>query len=69
MAARLTVASQGLPAPIVGAMAENASMFWSYSELQNTIRWYEKQPATYQLSLGQLAMAGAGAGCITSFVL
>lgn len=66
---RLTVISQGLPAPIVGAMAENASLFWSYTELQNAIRWYEKQPATYHLSLGQLALAGAGAGCITSFVL
>lgn len=61
--------SQGLPAPIVGAMAENAFLFWSYTELQNVIRWYEKQPATYQLSLSQLALAGAGAGSITSFIL
>ncbi|EPS97990.1 hypothetical protein FOMPIDRAFT_142699 [Fomitopsis schrenkii] len=60
---------RGLPAPIVGAMAENAFLFWSYTELQNVIRWYEKQPATYQLSLSQLALAGAGAGSITSFIL
>ncbi|KZT68886.1 mitochondrial carrier [Daedalea quercina L-15889] len=60
---------RGLPAPIVGAMAENASLFWTYTELQNAFRWYEKQPATHQLSLGQLALAGSGAGCITSFVL
>ncbi|KAG0694855.1 mitochondrial carrier [Suillus ampliporus] len=41
----------GLPAPIAGAMLENASLFISYSELQN------------------LALAGAGAGAITSFLL
>ncbi|TFY68866.1 hypothetical protein EVJ58_g760 [Rhodofomes roseus] len=60
---------RGLPAPIVGAMAENASLFWTYTELQNAIRWYERQPTTHLLSLGQLALAGSGAGCITSFVL
>ena len=60
---------QGLPAPIVGAMAENASLFWSYTEIQNAIRWTTGTPLTQQLSLGQLACAGAGAGAITSFVL
>ncbi|KAH9933919.1 mitochondrial carrier domain-containing protein [Fomitopsis serialis] len=29
---------RGLPAPIVGAMAENASLFWTYTEFQNAIR-------------------------------
>ncbi|TBU61156.1 mitochondrial carrier [Dichomitus squalens] len=60
---------RGLPAPIVGAMAENASLFWSYTEIQNAIKWANGIPATSQLSLGQLALAGAGAGSITSFVL
>ncbi|KAH9852462.1 mitochondrial carrier [Lenzites betulinus] len=60
---------RGLPAPIVGAMAENASMFWSYSELQNGLRWWTGAVPSQQLSLGQLALAGAGAGCITSFFL
>ncbi|KAI0674445.1 mitochondrial carrier [Trametes maxima] len=60
---------RGLPAPVVGAMAENASMFMSYSEIQNGIRWWTGMSPTQQLSLGQLAFAGAGAGCITSFVL
>ncbi|CDO73686.1 hypothetical protein BN946_scf185015.g14 [Trametes cinnabarina] len=60
---------RGLPAPIVGAMAENASLFWSYTELQNAIRWWTGMPLSQPLSLGQLALAGGGAGCITSFVL
>lgn len=49
-------------------MAENASLFWSYRELQNAIRTVSKQPAQ-ELSLDQLALAGAGAGFLTSFVL
>ncbi|KAH7910140.1 mitochondrial carrier [Hygrophoropsis aurantiaca] len=60
---------RGLPAPIVGAMAENASLFLSYSELQNVIRWVYAQPLSQDLSLPQLALAGAGAGAITSFLL
>ncbi|KAI0635304.1 mitochondrial carrier [Trametes polyzona] len=60
---------RGLPAPVVGAMAENASMFWAYSELQGVFRWWGAAPAGQPLSLGQLALAGAGAGCFTSFVL
>ncbi|CCL99790.1 uncharacterized protein FIBRA_01812 [Fibroporia radiculosa] len=60
---------RGLPAPIVGAMAENACLFWTYTEFQNTIRWANSLSMTEQLSLGQLAIAGAGAGSLTSFVL
>ena len=60
---------QGLPAPIVGAMAENATLFWTYTEIQNAIKWANGIPSTSQLSLGLLALAGAGAGSITSFVL
>ena len=47
-------------------MAENATLFWSYTEIQNAMRWYY---GIGSLSLGQLACAGAGAGAITSFVL
>ena len=50
-------------------MAENASLFWSYTEIQNAIKWAKGMPITSHLSLGQLAAAGAGAGAITSFVL
>ncbi|KAI0659284.1 mitochondrial carrier [Cubamyces menziesii] len=60
---------RGLPAPIVGAMAENASLFWGYTELQRVIRWWTGMPLSQNLSLGQLALAGGGAGCLTSFVL
>ncbi|KAG2031359.1 mitochondrial carrier [Suillus americanus] len=60
---------RGLPAPIVAAMLENASLFMSYSELQNVIRRINSQPLSHELSLPQLALAGAGAGAITSFLL
>ena len=60
---------QGLPAPVVGAMAENATIFLSYTQLQNAIRWTTAQPLSQELSLPQLALAGAGAGAITSFIL
>jgi len=60
---------RGLPAPIVGAMAENASIFLSYNELQNFIRWASDQPITQPLSLPQLALAAGGAGAMTSFLL
>ncbi|OAX39927.1 mitochondrial carrier [Rhizopogon vinicolor AM-OR11-026] len=60
---------RGLPAPIVGAMLENASLFMAYSELQNVIRRVNSQPLSHDPSLPQLALAGAGAGAITSFLL
>lgn len=60
---------RGLPAPIVAAMLENASLFMSYSELQNVIRRVNSQSLSHDLSLPQLALAGAGAGAITSFLL
>jgi hypothetical protein len=50
-------------------MAENASLFLSYSELQHIIRRTTGQPLSQDLSLPQLALAAAGAGAITSFVL
>jgi len=61
--------TQGLPAPVMGAMVENASLFLSYRELQNTIKNMTGNPAEYQLPIGQLMIAAAGAGAITSFVL
>jgi ornithine carrier protein len=50
-------------------MAENASLFMSYNELQNLIRWTTSQPLSHPLPIPQLALAGAGAGAITSFIL
>ncbi|KAE9387969.1 mitochondrial carrier [Gymnopus androsaceus JB14] len=60
---------RGLPAPIVGAMAENASLFLSYRELQNLIRRVTHEQESEKLPLHQLALAAAGSGAITSFLL
>jgi hypothetical protein len=50
-------------------MAENATLFLTYGELQNLIRRTLNMPRAQTLSLPQLALAAAGAGAITSFVL
>jgi ornithine carrier protein len=50
-------------------MLENACLFFSYSEIQNTIRWYSGQASGSSLSLGQLSIAAAGAGALTSTLL
>lgn len=50
-------------------MTENAALFLSYNELQNALRWVGGIPLSQELSLGQLAVAAAGAGAITSFFL
>ncbi|KAF8184874.1 mitochondrial carrier domain-containing protein [Mycena galopus ATCC 62051] len=60
---------RGLPAPIVGAMAENASLFLSYRELQDLIKHINHQHLEEPSSMSQIAMAAAGAGAITSFLL
>ncbi|KAH9926670.1 mitochondrial carrier [Fomitopsis serialis] len=59
---------RGLRAPIVGAMRPRTH-FWTYTELTQSSKTPFGDPATHQLSLGQLALAGSGAGCVTSFVL
>ncbi|KIK91292.1 hypothetical protein PAXRUDRAFT_830968 [Paxillus rubicundulus Ve08.2h10] len=60
---------RGLPAPIFGAMVENATLFLSYTQLQNAIRWINARPPSEDPTLPKLALASAGAGAITSFVL
>ena len=50
-------------------MVENASLFVSYSQLQHAMRWATDHPPSQDLTISQLALAGAGAGAITSFVL
>ncbi|KIM33867.1 hypothetical protein M408DRAFT_325442 [Serendipita vermifera MAFF 305830] len=60
---------RGLPAPVVGAMAENASLFLCYNQLQSLIRTASDMPAGQKLSLPQLAMAAGGAGAVASFLL
>ncbi|KAJ7484685.1 mitochondrial carrier [Mycena latifolia] len=60
---------RGLPAPIVGAMAENASLFLSYRELQDVIKLVNHQSKEEASSMPQIPLAGAGAGAISSFLL
>ncbi|KAI4525330.1 mitochondrial carrier [Schizophyllum commune Loenen D] len=60
---------RGVPAPVVGAMAENASLFLSYNEFQNVISKVTKRAADEDLPLKHLTLAAAGAGAVTSFVL
>jgi ornithine carrier protein len=50
-------------------MAENATLFFAYNELQNLIRRLSSNPFAQTLSLPQLTLAAAGAGAITSFFL
>jgi len=70
---------QGLPAPVVGSMAETASLFLAYSSFQNLIRSHYptisphtfsfSDPKPPQLTIPQLGLAAAGAGFVTSFIL
>jgi len=61
---------QGLPAPLVGAMAETAAVFVTYSAFQNVIRSFSPpSERSHPLSIPQLGLASAGAGFVTSFVL
>jgi len=67
---------RGLPAPLVGAITETASLFLAYSAFQNIIRKFSasdlslsQSHAREALSISQLGLAAAGAGFVTSFVL
>jgi len=60
---------QGLPAPVFGAMCENASLFVVYNQLQLAVRWASGVQPDTPLGLGHLAIAAAGAGSIVSFIL
>jgi ornithine carrier protein len=61
--------------PVIGAMAENATLFVVYSQSQNLIRRYTSPTPDLAdgrpgpLSLPKLALAGACAGAATSVVL
>jgi ornithine carrier protein len=50
-------------------MAENASLFLSYREMQNVIKRVNHQSIDEASSMPQIALAAAGAGAITSFLL
>lgn len=50
-------------------MAENASLFLAYGEFQNLIRLATHRDIDEKLPLQHIALAAAGAGAVTSFVL
>jgi ornithine carrier protein len=61
---------RGVSAPLVGAMAENACLFWAYRVTQDVLRSTILPRAEEEkLPLSALIFAGGVAGCFTSFVL
>ncbi|ESK82342.1 mitochondrial ornithine carrier protein [Moniliophthora roreri MCA 2997] len=60
---------RGLPAPIVGAMAENASLFMSYRVFRQIIQKITNKTESEKPSLSEIVLAAAGAGAVTSFAL
>ncbi|BEI79486.1 hypothetical protein CcaverHIS002_0100150 [Cutaneotrichosporon cavernicola] len=65
---------RGLSAPIFGAAVENATLFFVYNRCQAAIYKFSSKPAIVdgvqrELSIPELALAGAGAGAVTSFAL
>ena len=63
------VSGEPPPAPVAGAMLENATVFLSYEGIQNIIRHISHRPPQEKLPLHHLTLAAAGAGAITSFLL
>jgi ornithine carrier protein len=62
---------RGVSAPLVGAMAENACLFWAYRVTQDVLRStpFLSRPADEKLPLAALIFAGGVAGSFTSVVL
>lgn len=61
---------RGVSAPLVGAAAENACLFWAYRVAQDLLRaTILPQNNVEKLPLGALVTAGAMSGGITSIVL
>ncbi|OCB89279.1 mitochondrial carrier [Sanghuangporus baumii] len=58
---------RGLPAPVVGAMVENATLFLTYGQLQRLCRWWSG--SSDALTTPQMIFSAAGAGAATSFLL
>jgi len=57
---------KGISSPLLGSMAENAVLFFVYN---NCKRALGEVPGGPELTLFQLALAGAGAGAVVPFVL
>lgn len=59
---------RGLPAPLMGSMLENATLFFAYRHCQNFIQALSPNPDA-SLTITQLALSGGLAGAAVSFVL
>jgi ornithine carrier protein len=56
--------------PVMGAMAENATLFVTYNQLQQVLaRFFPYDAKTIQTPVSHLCAAGAGAGLAVSYVL
>jgi mitochondrial ornithine carrier protein len=60
---------RGLSAPVAGAAAENASLFWSYEVAKDVLKRDVWQVDEEDLPLTAKAMAGAVSGAVTSLIL
>ena len=56
----------GLSAPLLGSMGENAILFFAYGNFKSLLG---EIPGKKELTLFELSLAGAGAGCVVPFVL
>ena len=56
----------GLSAPLLGSMGENAILFFAYGNFKTLLG---EVPGKKELSLFELSLAGAGAGTVVPFVL
>lgn len=62
---------KGLPPPVLGAAAENATLFLAYNNLRRALAAYN--PSALENARGtpiqHTLIAAAGAGAVTSFIL
>lgn len=56
----------GISSPLLGSIAENGLLFFAYNNCKAALG---EVPGGPELSLFQLSLAGAGAGCVVPFVL
>jgi hypothetical protein len=60
---------KGISSPLIGSMAENAVLFWSYGVFKGWLGGQEALERGEELSLLRLSLAGAGAGAVVPCVL
>lgn len=66
---------QGVSVPLIGSTAQTAGLFLAYSSFQQAIHHYSHGNTRFNgdkrlpLTIPQLAVAAAGAGLMTSFIL